>query len=38
RLELRLVVDPDAGVAEIHLDDASDPIRLIYRDGRWQAG
>jgi pSer/pThr/pTyr-binding forkhead associated (FHA) protein len=36
RLELRLVVDPEQGEAEIQLGDESEPIRLSFRDGRWQ--
>ncbi len=36
RLSLRLVVDPEQGEAEIHLDDESEPIRLSFSDGRWQ--
>jgi pSer/pThr/pTyr-binding forkhead associated (FHA) protein len=38
RLALRLVVDPEQGEAEIQLGDEAEPIRLSFRDGRWQAG
>jgi pSer/pThr/pTyr-binding forkhead associated (FHA) protein len=36
RIELRLVIDPDRGEAEVRLQDAGEPIRLGVRQGRWQ--
>jgi hypothetical protein len=36
KLELRLIVDPEQGEAEIQLEGEAEPIRLSFRDGRWQ--
>ena len=36
RLSLRLEVDLEAREASIQLDDASEPIRLVYEDGSWR--
>jgi hypothetical protein len=36
RLELHLIVDPEAGEAEIRIDGDADPIRMSFREGRWQ--
>jgi hypothetical protein len=36
RLSLRIDVDLEAGEARLELDPDSDPVRLVYRDGRWR--
>jgi pSer/pThr/pTyr-binding forkhead associated (FHA) protein len=34
-LTLRIALDPGSGEAHLQLDDASEPIRLVYEGGRW---
>ena len=36
RLSLRIDVDLESGEAHIELDPDSDPVSLVYRDGRWR--
>ncbi|MGI8803836.1 MAG: FHA domain-containing protein, partial [Solirubrobacteraceae bacterium] len=36
-LSLRLEIDLDAKVVRIHLDEDSEPVTLVHRDGRWRA-
>jgi serine/threonine protein kinase len=33
---IHLEVDPVAGEVSVRLDDESDPVRLVYKNGRWQ--
>jgi pSer/pThr/pTyr-binding forkhead associated (FHA) protein len=35
-LALRLEMSSETGEARIHFDEASEPVKLVYRDGRWQ--
>jgi serine/threonine-protein kinase len=37
RLSLRLDIDLAGGVVRIHLDEESEPITVVHRDGRWRA-
>ena len=34
-LSLQLSFDPAAGEVTLRLDDESDPVRLVYENGRW---
>ncbi len=36
RLSLRIDVDPESGEARLEFDSDSEPVRLVYRDGRWR--
>lgn len=36
RLSLRIDVDPESGEARLEFDPDSEPVRLVYRDGRWR--
>ena len=35
-LSLHLSFDPAAGEVTLRLDDESDPVRLVYENGRWK--
>ena len=35
-LSLRIDVDPESGEARLEFDPDSEPVRLVYRDGRWR--
>jgi hypothetical protein len=35
-LSLRLDFDPEAGEVTLRLSEDSDPVRLVYEDGRWR--
>jgi predicted Ser/Thr protein kinase len=35
-LSIQLDFDPAAGEITLRLDDESDPVRLVYKDGRWR--
>jgi pSer/pThr/pTyr-binding forkhead associated (FHA) protein len=37
RLSLRFDIDLAAGTVRIHLDEESEPITVVHRDGRWRA-
>jgi hypothetical protein len=32
---IRLDIDPAAGEVTVNLDPDSDPVRLVYENGRW---